>query len=190
MLRLLKFSQFSQLQFIRGNWKWWLCPSSGWLLEGWKRLESAPIQLTSKNGGVLELMGGVNSKGNYLKVDYERISAYVSSVFPFSNVFTKNFPFSLLLIRGGVIVSNISSNLVCSVELIPICISEQCRWSEGPEQTALIPPFMSDKTGFAMIDRSGSSFLVNPEPFFFESVMLLYFVCDLLWSISKGTRSP
>ena len=65
--------------------------------------------------------------------------------------------------------------------------------SKGPEQTALIPPFVSDKTGVTMINHSGSSLPANPGPFFFESkislhccFMSLYFVCNRLWSTSLG----
>ena len=39
--------------------------------------------------------------------------------------------------------------------------------SQGPEQTALILPFVPDKTGFTIINHSGLRFPVNSESFFF-----------------------
>ena len=52
--------------------------------------------------------------------------------------------------------------------------------SKGPEETPLIPPFVSDKTGFTMMDHSGSS--LHSHILFFESKMFCYILsviaCD------------
>ena len=123
------------------------------------------------------------------------INACISGVFPLSNVFTKIFTFTFLFFGGGVILF-VSSPTSFSLLNSSIFVSAS-DVSKGPEQTALIPPFASTKTGFTMMNHSGSSFQANPWPFFFESktclhfcFMLLYFVLNRLWSISNGTRSP
>ena len=54
------------------------------------------------------------------------ISAWVSSIFPFSNAFTKIFTLTFLLVRGGVIVFDVFSNLAFAIERIHICINQQC----------------------------------------------------------------
>ena len=58
--------------------------------------------------------------------------------------------------------------------------------SKGSEQTALIPPFLSDKTGFTMINHSGQSFPANPEPFYLslKLVSIAVLCCCILFVIA------
>ena len=118
------------------------------------------------------------------------ISTCVNSVFPFSNVFRKMFAFTFLFVEEASLYS-ISSPTSFLLLNSSIFLSTNDA-SREPEQTALIPPFVSDKTGFTVINHPGSSFPTNPEPFFFESEICLhccfmfYFVCNRLWSTLMG----
>ena len=118
------------------------------------------------------------------------ISTCVSSVFPFSNVFRKMFAFTFLFVEEASLYS-ISSPTSFLLLNSSIFLSTNDA-SREPEQTALIPPFVSDKTGFTVINHPGSSFPTNPEPFFFESEICLHccfmfcFVCNRLWSTLMG----
>ena len=160
-----------------------------WVLEGWKRLENVAMRLTDENGGVLELIVGVNSDGDialtsvnllmpaanwFIAWSCERATLLflcdlVTNVFSFlASLTTLSAHVSVVFFLFLMFSEKVSASFSCSSEkalsyamsspsLFSLLNSSANEVSKGPEETPLIPPFVSDKTGFDMIDHSESS---------------------------------